>query len=107
MVPDVNSEDEDERGEGDNPPAPEDEYDEPWEWTVGARLTSSLQVSPAQSLDDSEEDDSAMAARQQRRLLYETAFDSRVKSDNDDLDRLMQTSPLFRKTEAVARAASR
>lgn len=94
----------------------EDEYDEPWEWSVRARLTSSLQVSPAPSLDEERlasdlEDEDAMTARQQRRLLYETAFDSRVKRDADDLDGLMQSSPLFHNrtpaNESVARAASR
>ncbi|KAG8181156.1 hypothetical protein JTE90_024452 [Oedothorax gibbosus] len=113
---------------------PGEEYDEPWEWSVGARLTSSLQVSPsspgALSLDTPEEgeeartaassesllsDDSCddeMTARQRR--LYETAFDSRVKRDVDDLDRLMQSPDLFRNgprtgttNEVVTRAASR
>lgn len=101
-------------------PNKEDEYDEPWEWSVGARLTSSLQVSPAQSLDEEDiasdpGEEDGMASRQQRRLVYETAFDSRVKRDADDLDRMMQTSPLFLKpntnsnpeSSSVARAASR
>lgn len=107
VVPDVSDEDED--------TAPR-EYDEPWEWSVGARLTSSLQVSPALSLDGrptSDDEDEDMMARQRR--LYETAFDSRVKRDAaDDLDGLMQ-SPLFLGRAAtatgdnvpVARAASR
>lgn len=87
---------------------------------MGARLTNSLQVSPAQSLDEEDiasdpGEEDGMASRQQRRLVYETAFDSRVKRDADDLDRMMQTSPLFLKpntasnpeSTSVARAASR
>lgn len=111
---------------------PCDEYDEPWEWSVGARLSSSLQVSPsspgALSLDteentysepagsesllsDSESYDEDMTTRQ-RRMLYETAFDSRVKRDIDDIDRLMQSpvlqGDLFRPRDAqVVRTASR
>lgn len=124
VVPDVNSDEDNERKgaeDASSPIAPtkEDEYDEPWEWSVGARLTSSLQVSPAQSLDEEDiasdpGEEDGMASRQQRRLVYETAFDSRVKRDADDLDRMMQTSPLFLKPNAannpessVARAASR
>ncbi|XP_035220465.1 uncharacterized protein LOC118193478 [Stegodyphus dumicola] len=121
---------------------PGEEYDEPWEWSVGARLTSSLQVSPsspgALSLDTTEDrtysepaagassesllsdsesccDEDEMTARQRR--LYETAFDSRVKRDADDLDRLMQSpvlqGDLFNNSRAageggqVVRAASR
>ncbi|XP_042898567.1 SH2 domain-containing adapter protein B [Parasteatoda tepidariorum] len=96
---------------------PGQEYDEPWEWSVGARLTSSLQVTPSSPgalsledertfsepaggasseslLSDSESglDEDEMTARQRR--LYETAFDSRVKRDAEDLDRLMQSPVL-------------
>ncbi|GIY61055.1 uncharacterized protein CDAR_311481 [Caerostris darwini] len=143
VVPDISTE-EDDRHHGSTPVddiRPCEEYDEPWEWSVGARLTSSLQVSPSSpgaiSLDTTAEDrtfsepavgasseslltdssccdEDEMTARQRR--LYETAFDSRVKRDADDLDRLMQ-SPVLQgdlfhhntrtSNEVVTRAASR
>ncbi|XP_055953690.1 uncharacterized protein LOC129989279 isoform X2 [Argiope bruennichi] len=140
VVPDISAEDECVGSTPVDDIRPCEEYDEPWEWSVGARLTSSLQVSPsspgALSLDTTEDrtfsepavgassesllsdsesccDEDEMTARQRR--LYETAFDSRVKRDADDLDRLMQ-SPVLQgdlyhnsrtSNEVVTRAASR
>ncbi|XP_054714738.1 uncharacterized protein LOC129224326 [Uloborus diversus] len=119
VVPDLSGDEEQCHSTPNDDVRPGEEYDEPWEWSVGARLTSSLQVSPSSpgclSLDTTEDrtfsepaagassesllsdsesccDEDEMTARQRR--LYETAFDSRVKRDADDLDRLMQSPVL-------------
>lgn len=94
---------------------PADEYDEPWEWSVGRHFASSLQISSTQQLstDESsltaeeirgEEEDDDMTTRQ--RHIYETAFDSRVKREVEDIDRLAQ-SPVLHSDYLRTRLGSR